>query len=143
MSVSKETAQAVASELDKAVRDILAKHGLQAGKTSMGYGEWFDFKITATSLELGLNGVNLATREATYYKKFGYTAYLGGDNDFTGTELTAVLGTRFQGDYFFAGIDSKKRKNPVMAIDRKTGKTVFFPETIIPRINLASEQAGE
>jgi hypothetical protein len=143
MTVSKETAQAVASEIDKAVRDILAKHGLESGKTSMGYGEWFDFKITATAVELGLNGVNLASKEATYYTKFGYTAYLGGDivSD-TGTPLTAVLGTRFQGDYFFAGIDAKKRKNPIVAIDRKTGKTVFFAENIIPRLNLASEQAG-
>jgi hypothetical protein len=142
MSVSKETALSVTTEIDKAVRDILAKHGLEAGKTTHGYGEWFEFKITASSVELGLNGVNLATKEATYYTKFGYTAYLGGDSDFTGTPLKAVLGTRFQGDYFFAGIDAKKRKNPVVAIDRKTGKTVFFPETIIPRINLASEQAG-
>ena len=141
MSVDKNTAQAVASEIDKAVREILAKHGLEAGKTSMGYGEWFDFKITATAVELGLNGVNLSSKEATYYKKFGYTHFQSAA-DFVGVQLTAVLGTRFQGDYFFAGIDSKKRKNPIVAIDRKTGKTVFFPEAVVPRLNLASEQAG-
>jgi len=142
MSVDKALANIVGTEIDKAVREILAKHGLEAGRTSIGCGEWFDYKIVATAVELGLNGVNLATKEAKYYTKFGFTAYLGGDDDFVGTELTAVLGTRFNGDYAFAGIDAKKRKNPIVALDIKTGKTVYFQESIIPRLNLASEQAG-
>lgn len=142
MSISKQTGQAVAAEIDKAVRDILAKHGLEVGKTTMGYGEWFEFKITAVAVTLGDNGVNLSSKEATYYTKFGYTAYMGED-DFTGVELTAPLGTRFQGDYIFAGIDSKKRKNTIVAIDTKTGKTVLFPDAIVPRINLAHAQAGK
>lgn len=144
MNINKETANAVATEIDAAVRDILAKHGLQAGKTTIGCGEWFDYKIVATALTLGENGVNLTSKEATYYTKFGYTAYAGED-DFTGIELTAPLGTRFSGgqplkDYAFAGVDTKKRKNPIMALDLSTGKTVYFADAIVKRVNLAAEQ---
>ena len=142
MSISKETGQAVAAEIDKAVRDILAKHGLEAGRTTTGHGEWFEYKVTAVAVTLGDNGVNLSSKEATYYSKFGYTAYAG-DNDFTGVELTAPLGTRFQGDYAFAGIDAKKRKFPIIAIDLKTGKMVGFPDSVVARINLAHAQAGK
>ena len=142
MSISKETASAVHKEIDEAVKAILAKHNLQVEKVSTGYGEWFDYKVTATPIALGLNGVNLSSRDATYFTKFGFTAYLGGDDDFTGTQLTAVLGTRFHGDYYFAGVDAKKRKNPIVALDSKTGRIVYFQESIIPNINLASEQAG-
>jgi len=143
MTISKETASAVHKEIDEAVKAILAKHNLQVEKVSTGYGEWFDYKVTATPVQLGLNGVNLSSRDAMYYTKFGFTAYLGGDDDFVGTELTAVLGTRFRGCYYFAGIDAKKRKNPIVAIDSKTGKTVYFQESIIPNLNLSSEQAGK
>jgi hypothetical protein len=86
--------------------------------------------------------VNLSSKEATYYSKFGYTAYAG-DNDFTGVELTAPLGTRFHGDYAFAGIDAKKRKFPIIAIDLKTGKMVGFPDSMVSHINLAHAQAGK
>jgi len=144
MNISKETGQAVAKEMDAAMRDILAKHGLEVGKVSTGHGEWFEFKVTAVAISLGDNGVNLSSKEATYYSKFGYTAYLGGDNDFTGTQLTAPLGTLFyDGNYAFAGIDSKKKKNTIVAIRIADGKTVLFPESVIPTINHSAEQAGK
>lgn len=144
MNISKETANAVATELDAAVRAILTKHGLEAGKTTIGCGEWFDYKIVATAVTRGDNGVNLSSREATYYTKFGYTAYAG-DDDFTGVELEAPLGMRFSAgrplqDYAFAGVDSKKRKNPIVAIDLTTGKTVYFADSIVARLNLAATQ---
>jgi hypothetical protein len=141
--VSKETAQAVAKEMDAAIRAILSKHGLEVGKTSMGYGEWFDFKVTAVAVSLGDNGVNLASKEATYFSKFGYTAY---DDNFNATELIAPLGTKFTHllkDYAFAGVDAKKRKTPIVALDIKAGKVVYFAEAIIARINdAANEKAG-
>lgn len=140
MDISKETAQTLSKEMDAAIRDILTKHGLEVGKVSMGYGEWFEFKVTAVAVSLGLNGVNLSSKEASYFTKFGYTAY---DDNFNATQLTAPLGTRFQGDYAFAGIDSKKRKNPIVALDLKTNKIVYFPEAVVARINLAHEQAGK
>lgn len=143
MNINKETANAVATEIDAAVRAILTKHGLEPGKTTIGCGEWFDYKIVATALTLGENGVNMTSKEATYYSKFGYTAYAGED-DFTGIELTAPLGTKFThlvSEYAFAGVDSKKRKNPIMALDLKTGKTVYFSDKIVARIN-ESVKAG-
>ncbi len=141
MNISKETGQAVAKEMDAAMRDILAKHGLQVGKVSTGHGEWFEFKVTAVAVSLGDNGVNLSSKEATYYSKFGYTAY---DEDFTATQLTAPLGTLFyNGNYAFAGIDSKKKKNTIVAIRIADGKTVLFPDGVVALINDSAKQAGK
>lgn len=143
MSISKEVANVVSAEIDKAVREILANHGLLAGKTTIGCGEWFDYKIVATAIDLGPNGVNLASREANYYKKFGYTAYAGED-DFTGVELTAPLGTAFTSSsgkvMAFSGVDAKKRKTPIMAIEISTGKTFLFADAAIATINKAAQK---
>lgn len=143
MSVSKETANAVAKELQTVITEVLAKHGLSAPKVSIGYGEWFDLKVVASALTLGPNGVNLTSKEATYYTKFGYTHYEG-DADFEGKELKAPLGMLFGPDkkYAFAGIDSKKRKNPIVALDTTTGKIVFFDSNIVTRLNLEVIKQG-
>jgi hypothetical protein len=143
MSVSKETANAVAKELQTVITEVLAKHGLSAPKVSIGYGEWFDMKIVSSALTLGPNGVNLTSKEATYYTKFGHTYYKS-EGDFEGTELKAPLGMLFGPDmkYAFAGIDSKKRKNPIVALDTTTGKIVFFEESIVTRLNFEAIKQG-
>ncbi len=53
-------------------------------------------------------------------------------------ELTAPLGTKFansQGEYAFAGIDPKKKKNPIVARRLSDGAKVFFPEGIVSFLN--------
>lgn len=134
--VSKETAQAISAELRKAAEEIFAKHGLQTSKQVSKYGEWYDFRIEAVAIEEGLNGVNLASKEASYYSQYGWTAYA---SDFTPTELVAPLGTIYKdgrGDEFvFAGIDPKKKKNPIVLT--RLGKTYNAPESIISALNSA------
>lgn len=138
--VGKEIAQAITEELRKAAEEIFAKHGLQTTKQISKYGEWYDFRIEATAIEQGLNGVNLASKEAIYFTKYGWTAYA---SDFTPTELVAPLGTIFQDgpgrdEFVFAGVDPKKKKNPIVLI--RLGKTYYAPEAIIPALNKAAKK---
>lgn len=139
--ISKQTAQAVTEEIQQALQVIFAKHNLEVGKISTGHGDWYEFKVQATAISLGLNGVNMASRYAVYYTKFGWTAY--GEN-FEATELTAPLGTKFSynnRDVIFAGVDSAKKKFPIVVQDAQTGEVRLLPELAIPRINLAAKEA--
>lgn len=142
-TVDKAVAQAIATEAKEALSAILAKHGMEASGFKWSYGDWMEVKLTAVPVQKGENGVNLSSKEAQYYTKFGWEVYSA---DFSECiALTAPLGTRFNAgrplqDYAFAGVDSKKRKNPIVAIDLTTGKTVYFAETVVTRINLAAEQ---
>lgn len=132
--VSKAQAEKISQEIKQAVEAILAANGLSAPKIASKYGEWYEIKITASAVELGENGVNLASPEATYFTKFGWTSFSGSSP----VELTAPLGTKFsngQGEYAFAGIDPKKRKNPIVALRLSDGARVFFPDTAVPFLN--------
>jgi hypothetical protein len=137
MNISKELASTVSKEIQQAVTDILKKHNLVVSKTSVGCGEWFDYKVTATALEEGPNGVNLSSKEAQYYTKFGYTSY---DEEFQPTVLTAPLGTLFTVSkrvFAFGGINPKK-KNCILGIEVLTGRATaeyYFGETVVRVIN--------
>jgi hypothetical protein len=142
-SIDKATAQAVATEIQEAILAILAKHNLQESKTVWKYGEWFEMKVEAIAVERGLNGVNLASKEAMYYTKFGWTAY---DDNYNASELTAPLGTIFPmkgQNYAFAGIDPKKRKFPIYARRISDGVMVGITENMIPTINLHAQMASK
>jgi hypothetical protein len=141
MTVSKEQAAIITDEIRTAINEILTKHGLDANKVSSGYGEWYEFKFTASPVTLGLNGVNLTSKEAVYYTKFGFASY-----DYQKeTRLEAPLGTMFTTSkgqkMVFAGIDSKRSKFPIVANEVGTGKTFFLTETVITKINESAKGA--
>lgn len=139
--VDKATAKVVTEEIQEAVAAILAKHNLQPGKINFGYGDYYEIKVQAHAIELGLNGVNTASKYATYYTKFGWVAY--GDNG-EAQQLTAPLGTKFtynNREVIFAGIDSAKRKFPIVVTDAQTGEIRLLTEAAIQRINLAGQVA--
>jgi len=134
--VSKETATQVAQEMKTAMEEILKRHNLDTQQVKWGHGDWFEWKITATAIELGPNGVNLATPEAQYYTKFGFSAY-GQAPNFTQTELTAPLGTEIQVQgqtLYFAGIAPKKRKFPIAVINA-SGEMMFLTEASVATLN--------
>jgi hypothetical protein len=136
--ISKETAGVVSAEIYEAVKAIFAKHNLEVSKSTSGHGDWFEFKVVGSPIAKGLNGVNMASKEATYYTKFGYSSY---SEDFSELRLTAPLGTKFMWnnrEVFFAGIDAAKRKFPIMVIEASTGKTLMLPDAAIGKINLAA-----
>ena len=70
-AVSKSLAEEITNELEKAAVAIFAKHGLERGKVSIKYGQLYSLKIEAQPVEIGPNGVNLASVEARDYIRFG------------------------------------------------------------------------
>lgn len=139
--VSKEQGQKLAQEIKQAVEEILKREGLSLETTKLGYGEWFEYKIKAVSVELGPNGVNLASPEAIYYTKYGFTAFIPGAIEESQQKLTAPLGTQIQvkgQTLTFAGIAPQRRKYPIAMLDQ-AGEMVFVSEAMVARLNNASQ----
>lgn len=127
--VSKVTAQSIIDELGPIVQEILTRHGLEAPKLKWSYGAWFELKATAAVLELGPHGVNMESKEANYYNRFGFSG------------LDAPIGTVFsvKGEtYVFAGIAAKRPKYPVYALNISTKTYTFFQEGVMKTINAAA-----
>lgn len=136
-TVDKAKAKVISEEIKQAVEAILAKHNLETTKISTGHGDWFEFKVQATAIQLGLNGVNLATKHALAYTKFGFTSYANGE----ATELTAPLGTKFtfrNAEYIFIGINGASKKNPIVIRSVVNGAEYGMPESGISLINEAA-----
>lgn len=132
-NVEKAKAQAIMDELGPIITKVIESHGLASPKVQWKYGAWFEVKVVAELLNEGLNGVNLGSKEATYYSQFGFN------------ELSAPLGTTFTSrgeEYAFAGIASKRPKYPIYAKNLAQGTYHFFPEAIIKVINAAAEKAA-
>jgi len=135
--VSSELTKKVSAEVQAALLPILEKHGLKLTKISSKYGDSYGLSISASPTVLGESGVNLASPEAIYFERFGYTAWLGKSLD-DRVELTAKLGTKFTvagKEYVFIGIRSRG-KNKVVA--QRDGQTFFVHDSAVPAINKAS-----
>lgn len=118
-------------ELGPIIKEAMERHGLATPQMQWKYGAWFELKLSATLLEEGPHGINLGSKEASWFTQFGFRG------------LDAPLGTVFtsRGDtYAFAGIASKRPKYPVYAKNLLQGTYHFFPAGIIPSINAAAEK---
>lgn len=127
--VSKATAKAIFDELVPIIEETLSRHGLAMPKIKTKYGVEFEMKISSSSLEEGVHGINLGSREVAYYKAFGHPG------------LNAPIGTVFTHkgeEYAFAGIAASRRKFPIYAKNLHSGLFHFFPDGIIPAINAAA-----
>jgi hypothetical protein len=137
MEVTKEQAVSVTAEIQEAVNAILAKHGLTGPKIKTTYGDFYKFTLEAFVKNEGDNGINLSSKEATYFKKFGYTAY---DAQYNSTELIAPLGTIFTNkgvQYAFGGIAATRKKYPIVGINTTNGTTMLFTDAMVAIINKA------
>ena len=122
MSVSKELAIQITKEIDESARAILAKHNLQLLKQSTKYGHEFSYTIKAVAITLNETGVNVNSPEAQNWLEVG-TSY-GFKNP------ADVLGGTFvnaRKEYKFIGINLRKEKFPLSAIEVATGKQYGFP----------------
>lgn len=139
MEVTKEQAVSITAEIKTAVDAILAKHGLSDPKVKSNYGDYYRFTLEACAKNEGDNGVNLSSKEATYFTKFGYTAY---DEKWVATELVAPLGTLFtvKGvEYAFGGIASSRKKYPIVGISTADGRTMLFTDAVVAKINASAK----
>ena len=135
--VSSELTTKVSAEVQAALLPILEKHGLKLTKISSKYGDSYGVSISASPTVLSESGVNLASPEAIYFERFGYTAWLGKGLD-DRVELTAKLGTKFTTagkEYVFIGIRSRG-KNKIVA--ERDGKSFVFADSVVPTINKAN-----
>jgi hypothetical protein len=129
MLVSKATASAITGEIESAVNAILAKHGMDAGKTMVKYGNLYSIKIEATPLAENENGVNVNSPEAQAWEMFG-TSY-GFDNP---TEALGKTFTTSGKTFKFIGFNTKAPKMPVNAVCLEDGKSYKFPTKALRKI---------
>ena len=137
MTISKQKAADVMTELEPLIEAVLKRHGLDAPKLSWKYGAWFELKVSSSVVEEGLNGVNLGSPEAQYFTRFGFSGHSMGAE----TKLEAPLGTRFSvkgTEYVFIGIAAKRSKYPIASRRVADGQVTFWPEGVIRTINAAA-----
>lgn len=137
--VSKDKCTEVSREINAAIMDIFAKHNLKVTKTASKYGDNYEFKIVAEAQMISEDGINLASPDAIYYNRFGYTAYLGVSIQ-DEIKLTAPIGTKFESNgktFAFAGVRSRG-KNKILAVEQESKKTFIFTDAMISRINAKS-----
>ena len=135
--VSKELTKKVSAELQAAILPILEKHGLKVTKFNSKYGDLYGLTISAVTVNLSKDGINLNSAEAVGYSRFGHYAFVNGES----LKLTAKLGTKFESrgrKFVFAGIRARG-KNKIVAKCESDGKDYVFADVIIPTINGASE----
>ena len=122
MSVSKSLAIEITKEIDESVKAILAKHNLQLLKQSTKYGDEFNYTVKAVAVTLNETGVNLNSPEAQNWLAVGTSYGFKNPSD--------VLGGTFvnaRKEYKFTGINMRKEKFPLSAIEIATGKQYGFP----------------
>ena len=122
MSVSKSLAIEITKEIDESVKAILAKHNLQLFKQSTKYGDEYNYTVKAVAVTLNETGVNLNSPEAQNWLAVGTSYGFKNPSD--------VLGSTFihaRKEYKFMGINLRKEKFPLSAIEVATGKQYGFP----------------
>jgi hypothetical protein len=118
--VSKQEAQEIAAELKAAAEEILLRHGYDMSMPRTKYGNVFEWKITASPVEAGPNGVNLNSPEAQAFNMYASLygmdlGLLGGTLDHKGETLT------------FIGVVPSRRKYP-LAFRKADGSTILMTE---------------
>lgn len=136
-TITRGVALEVTNEIKAAVDEIFARRGLAAPKLKTTYGDsLYKLAIETTPEVLNESGVNLKSKEADYYTKFGFSDYCNGKS----VTLTAPLGTQFESrgeTYVFAGIAASRSKYPIVGVNIETNQTTFFTTALIDRINSA------
>ena len=119
MTVSRATAIAVTRDIEAAIAEVLAKHGLTAGRTSTRYGENYKVSIEA-------NAIGALAPEANDWKR--YASSFGLPTDALGEKF--VSGGR---TFCITGLNLRARRMPVLATDVATGKPYKFAAESVRR----------
>lgn len=117
MNITKQQSEQISTEIDAAVTEILEKHGLQRGKRSSQYGDLFTYKIEASAIIEGENGVNLGSKDAQAWIVNGSMHGFSNPQEALGQEFSWA-GKRF----IFIGFRPRSKKSPVIARSAADGK---------------------
>ncbi|CAB4157641.1 hypothetical protein UFOVP688_38 [uncultured Caudovirales phage] len=132
--VSKEVAQQVTTELHKDIEKVLAKHGLELSKVLTKYGNIFSIKVEAIAVEVGQNGVNLASVEAQTFLMSA--RYMGVKNP--EKELGSVVS--FEGrQVIIKGLSPNARRNNVLVKEIKTGRDYWVSPEVLKSLKSYEE----
>jgi hypothetical protein len=132
MEVTRQQAQKLMQELDKAVREVFKNNKLELAKQSSTFGESFSYKVQAVAVRKSSSGINLATPEVKLYEKYGYFFI----DNCKQVQLKAKIGKKFNFDnrqFIFAGIRGGSGKSQVVCISN--GKKYYFTDEIIKVLN--------
>ena len=129
MAIAKGQATRITEEIRAEVDRVLVKHGLTVGKTSTRYGDMYEFKVVASEIVEGPNGVNLASEEALAYKvNAGHLAwYAGRDVVLNPNALGRIINLNGQ-QFVFLGMKPRSTKYPFLGRSTHDGKTYKLPE---------------
>lgn len=136
-AVSRELTKKVSQEIEAAILPILERNGLKLTKFNAKYGDLYGLNISAITMNVSEDGINLNSPEAIGYSRFGHYGFVNGES----IQLTAKLGTKFESrgrKFVFAGIRSRG-KNKIVAKCEDDGKEYVFADTVIRSINGASK----
>jgi len=136
-AVSRGLTKKVSQEIEAAILPILERNGLKLTKFNAKYGDLYGLNISAVTVNLSEDGINLNSAEAISYSRFGHYGFVNGES----LKLTAKLGTKFESrgrKFVFAGIRSRG-KNKIVAKCENDGKEYVFADTVIPSINGSSK----
>lgn len=121
--VDRMKARALSAEIDAAIAPVLAKHGMEKGKTHTTYGELYRFKIEATP-------IGAAKPEETDWQRFATLFNL--PEDALGKEIT-LGGQKMK----IVGLNTRARKMPVM-LEAAGGKKYKAPAESVTRALLVA-----
>lgn len=118
-AMTKQDAVELANDVRAAVAEILASRGYAQPTMKVVYGDSFKITFETTTVDLGDNGVNLASREAANYKDLADypTAIFGKlDPDAIGKVY------KWQGrDVVFLGYNPRAKKYPFVIRELDSG----------------------
>ena len=125
--VPREVARAITEEIGEATKAILAKHGLAITKSSSGYGDSYKFTISASTIRLGKNKVNLDRPDAQEF------IMRAGQFGLTTDQAEQLLGTvvytsERTGDCVLVGYNGRKAKLPVMVWSLRDNTEYFIAD---------------
>ena len=129
-------ARTVGAEINAAVAEVLARHGLKAGPHRVMYGDTLTYKVEISRPEIDENGFDRGSPHAREWltlggyeirQAFGYDT----EPPFTaeqalGCEFTSG-GRRFR----LTGMNSKARKFPLLGEEIGTGRTYKFQPGVL------------
>lgn len=136
--IDKKLAAKVLEELKAAANDIFAANGLSEANVRASYGDSLKITLEACENAVDESGINMKSKEAMYYSRFGFTSFAGASPK----KLVAPLGTKFTSrgrEFIFAGIAASRKKYPVYCIELETNEVRLFSDAVVDVINRAAE----
>ena len=117
-SVSRDLAKTITEQIEAEAKRI-TNGALQITNISTKYGEGYTVTIKADAVELGRNGINLASQ---YAHNFRMTAWRYDMKDTDLGALAIINGTTL----YLAGVDIKRNGNVRIVVQDGNGKTFFL-----------------